>query len=197
MKTSYILLFTGLMFCLACSPKQKKETTHSNSPEETSTAQVSAANGLQMGEVDYIIGDHKGKIIDFEKGHTDITISKNQIAYRIRNMKDLNFIIGLYGNGIQENATHDYVPIASASDDASYTFLISIIGLQKDDIMNPYKVYSGTLKVEQLNLETGKVKAKIQGKASRARDVNNKNPIDFSLKIDMQVDNVINMVQHQ
>lgn len=200
MKTSSFLLCSGLMLCLACSPQKKKETAKSanSEPNKTeATTQESADQGLALGEVDYKVGNQKGEITHFEKDHTDLTVSEDQIVLRIRNMKDLNFMVGLHGKGIQENPVHNYVPLASANKGDAFKHMINIVGLKKDDIMNPYKVSTGTFKVEQMNLENGKVKAKITGQATRARDVNNEHPVDFSLDIDMQVDNVINMVQPQ
>jgi hypothetical protein len=176
-------LFITVLF-IGCGEKTSSPDIEKKS--ETKTNNIQDETTLTMGYFEYTVDDKIDKIKAFEDGYNDITISENLVVVRVKDLNGVNFLITMQGKGIADNLVHTYVPIAPGLKKEDFQAVISVVGLEEDDILNPFRWKSGELTIFEYNAKDGTLKGEFGGKGGKTRDIKNENPVTFTGDIDMK-----------
>lgn len=184
MKKGIILYLLITIFFIGCGEKTSSSDIEEKSNNKKSNMQDE--NTLTMGYFEYTVNENSDKIEAFEDGRNDITITEDQVVVRVKDLNGVNFLITMQGKGIADNPVQTYVPIAPGLKKEDYKALITVLGLEEDDRLNPFRWKSGELIITEYNVNDGTLKGEFSGNGGKTRDIKNENPIVFSGKFAMQ-----------
>ncbi len=177
----YLFITVSLIGCsekTSSSDIEEKSNTKKNNLQDEKT--------LTAGYFEYTVNENSDKIKAFEDGRNDITITEDQVVVRVKDLNGVNFLITMQGKGIADNPVHTYVPIAPGLKKEDYKALITVVGLEEEDRLNPFRWKSGELTITEYNANDGTLKGEFSGKGGKTRDIKNENPVTFTGDIDMK-----------
>jgi hypothetical protein len=207
MKYIFLVLFGLLIF--ACSDNtENQEESYEDLPEgkwngeymeveseddEDQKRPTKKSNGsevLNLGKVIYSIGEKEDEITLFDKRKNDITINKNQIAIRIKDVNERFFLIGVYKNEIYKNPEGSYIDVANKKNDVDPSFNLGYI-TDLDDRNQTYQFKNGTLVVKKMNFKSGEVLLTAKGEMMNIKDIKEGTSRPFEIEVKMNFETVV------
>ena len=143
---------------------------------------------VNLGEFSYTLGDVSKKVTSFKSGYNDLTITKENVTFRLTDMNGASFLIVLQGGDIENGWTESYEAILSGVNQGPRGLITFLSGEES------YQWKSGIFSVKELDPKTGAFKAVMKsGKAVNARDVTSDELIEFEFEVDMRFENIVNL----
>ena len=184
MKKGIIFYLLSTLFFIGCGEKTSSSDIEERSNNKKSNMQDEST--LTKGYFKYTVNENSDKIEAFEDGRNDITITEDQVVVRVKDLNGVNFLITMQGKGIADNPVQTYVPIAPGLKKEDYKATITVVALEEEDRLNPFRWKSGELTITEYNVNDGTLKGEFSGKGGKTRDIKNENPVIFTGKFEMQ-----------